>query len=44
MLEDGWREGPLVDAQQKWAPTDVGDAVSKLLDERTTPRKVWGTA
>ncbi|MEW4467441.1 SDR family oxidoreductase [Parasphingorhabdus sp. JC815] len=43
MLEDGWREGPVVDAGAKWDPADVGEAVSRLLQERTPPRKVWGT-
>ena len=44
MLEDGWREGPMVDAGQQWDPTDVGGAVEKLLAERMPPRKVWGTS
>jgi len=43
MLEDGWREGPVVDKGAKWDPADVGDAVEKLLSDRTEPRKVWGT-
>jgi NAD(P)-dependent dehydrogenase (short-subunit alcohol dehydrogenase family) len=44
MLEDGWREGPVVDVGAQWNPTDVGSAVDKLLAERLPPRKVWGTA
>jgi NAD(P)-dependent dehydrogenase (short-subunit alcohol dehydrogenase family) len=44
MLEDGWREGPFVDAGQRWEPANVGEAVDKLLAERVPPRKVWGTA
>jgi NAD(P)-dependent dehydrogenase (short-subunit alcohol dehydrogenase family) len=44
MLEDGWREGPLVDAGARWNPADVGGAVDKLLSKRVSPRKVWGTA
>jgi NAD(P)-dependent dehydrogenase (short-subunit alcohol dehydrogenase family) len=44
MLEDGWREGPFVDQQARWEPAKVGEAVDKLLGERTPPRKVWGTA
>jgi NAD(P)-dependent dehydrogenase (short-subunit alcohol dehydrogenase family) len=44
MLEDGWREGPMVDAGKCWNPADVGSAVDKLLAERVAPRKVWGTA
>lgn len=43
MLEDGWREGPFVDKGAKWHPADVGDAVKKLVSERTEPRNVWGT-
>lgn len=43
MLEDGWREGPVVDKGAKWNPADVGDAVEKLLSDRVEPRKVWGT-
>jgi len=44
MLEDGWREGPVVDAGARWEPADVGGAVDRLLAERVAPRKVWGTA
>jgi NAD(P)-dependent dehydrogenase (short-subunit alcohol dehydrogenase family) len=44
MLEDGWREGPMVDAGARWNPADVGGAVDTLLASRVPPRKVWGTA
>ncbi|MEY4055951.1 MAG: hypothetical protein RL519_1286 [Pseudomonadota bacterium] len=44
MLEDGWREGPVVDKGAKWDPAEVGAAVDKLLADRVPPRKVWGTA
>lgn len=44
MLEDGWREGPVVDSRQQWDPADVGEAVASLLQKRMAPRKVWGTA
>lgn len=44
MLEDGWREGPVVDKGAKWEPSEVGSAVEKLLATRVPPRKVWGTA
>ncbi len=40
-IEDGWKLGPTVDQQAKWAPADVGDAVDKLLAVRSEPRKVW---
>ena len=43
MLEDGWREGPSIDAGALWAPADVRKAVDKLIAERVAPRKVWGT-
>ncbi len=42
-IEDGWKLGPTVDQQAKWAPADVGDAVDKLLAVRSEPRKVWGS-
>lgn len=44
MLEDGWREGPVIDAGKRWEPAEVGGAVDRLLAERVPPRKVWGTA
>ncbi|MEY4159953.1 MAG: hypothetical protein RLZZ136_574 [Pseudomonadota bacterium] len=44
MLEDGWREGPMVDKRNIWKPAEVGAAVDKLLADRLPPRKVWGTA
>lgn len=44
MLEDGWREGPVVDKGAKWEPAEVGAAVEQLLATRVPPRKVWGTA
>lgn len=43
MIEDGWREGPVVDKGARWEPADVGGAVQELLEKRTEPRKVWGT-
>lgn len=43
VLEDGWRDGPAVDAGKRWDPGDVGSAVTQLLAERVAPRKVWGT-
>ena len=44
MLEDGWREGPVIDKGARWDPAEVGDAVAKLMAARIPPRKVWGTA
>ncbi|AUX68986.1 short-chain dehydrogenase [Porphyrobacter sp. HT-58-2] len=43
MIEDGWREGPVVDKSARWQPEEVGAAVERLLAARTPPRKVWGS-
>jgi NAD(P)-dependent dehydrogenase (short-subunit alcohol dehydrogenase family) len=43
MLEDGWREGPVIDRGARWNPAEVGDAVGNLIEQRVQPRKVWGT-
>jgi NAD(P)-dependent dehydrogenase (short-subunit alcohol dehydrogenase family) len=43
MIEDGWREGPVIDKGARWNPADVGDAVHSLLEQRAEPRKVWGS-
>ena len=43
-IEDGWREGPTLDACARWQPGDVGGAVDALLARRVAPRKVWGTS
>lgn len=44
MIEQGWREGPVIDKGGQWNPAEVGAAVDKLLSEQVPPRKVWGTA
>ena len=43
MIEDGWREGPVIDKRARWNPAEVGEAVKSLLLQRIEPRKVWGT-
>jgi hypothetical protein len=43
MIEEGWREGPVIDKGARWNPADVGDAVHSLLEQRAEPRKVWGS-
>lgn len=43
MIEDGWREGPVVDKGARWQPAEVGEAVERLLAARAAPRKVWGS-
>lgn len=42
MIEDGWREGPMIDSGEQWQPAAVGAAVDRLLAGRVPPRKVWG--
>ena len=43
MIEDGWREGPVVNKGERWQPAEVGAAIERLLAERVAPRKVWGS-
>lgn len=43
MLCDGWQDGPAIDKNGRWAPAEVGDAVSELLAKRRSPHSVWGT-
>ena len=43
MIEEGWREGPVIDKGARWNPAEVGAAVQSLLQQRIEPRKVWGT-
>lgn len=43
MLCDGWQDGPVIDKNGRWAPAEVGDAVSELLAKRRSPHSVWGT-
>jgi NAD(P)-dependent dehydrogenase (short-subunit alcohol dehydrogenase family) len=43
MIEDGWREGPWVDKGERWEPGEIGPVVARLLEQRTPPRKVWGS-
>jgi hypothetical protein len=42
-LADGWRQGPEVDKGARWAPDEVGAAVSDLIAKATPPQKVYGT-
>ena len=43
VIERGWDAGPAIDKGQRWRPSEVGAAIDKLLAERPSPRKVWGT-
>lgn len=42
MLCDGWQDGPEVDKGARWAPAEIGDAMSELLSQRRTQHPVWG--
>ncbi|MER5424042.1 SDR family oxidoreductase [Streptosporangium roseum] len=41
-LADGWRHGPRVDRGARWEPTEIGEAVAKLLSEAAEPEPVYG--
>ena len=43
MLEEGWREGPSMERDERWQPADIGAAVDSLLTLRAPPRAVWGS-
>jgi hypothetical protein len=43
MIDRGWSDGPSIDKHARWEPAEVGAAVQKLLSERPTPKKVYGT-
>ncbi|MGH0030310.1 MAG: SDR family oxidoreductase [Myxococcota bacterium] len=42
-IADGWREGPVVDKGARWAPDEVGAAVSDLIAKAVPPQKVYGS-
>lgn len=44
MLEQGWREGPSVEKNERWNACDVGTTVDRLIAERVPARQVWGAA
>ena len=41
-LADGWRHGPRIDRGQRWAPEEVGAAVTELLARAAPPEPVYG--
>jgi NAD(P)-dependent dehydrogenase (short-subunit alcohol dehydrogenase family) len=43
MIADGWTDGPQVDKHARWAPDEVGAAVTALLAQRRAQKKVYGT-
>lgn len=42
-IADGWRRGPLVDNQGRWAVAEVGAAVGALLARAVPAQKVYGS-
>jgi NAD(P)-dependent dehydrogenase (short-subunit alcohol dehydrogenase family) len=42
-VAEGWHHGPSVDKGAKWAPAEIGAAVSQLLAESRPPAPVYGT-
>jgi len=42
-VAEGWHEGPSVNRDTRWAPTEVGPAIRQLLAEGRAPGKVYGT-
>ncbi|MGJ8685997.1 MAG: short-chain dehydrogenase, partial [Spongiibacteraceae bacterium] len=42
-LADGWRKGPELDKGERWLPSEVGGAVSKLISEAIPAQKVYGS-
>ena len=42
-LETGWNLGPTVERDARWHPSEVEEAVGRLLAGRPEPRPVWGS-
>lgn len=42
-IADGWRRGPQVDRQGRWAVGEIGEAVQQLLLEAVPAAKVYGS-
>ncbi|MFI1970918.1 short-chain dehydrogenase [Streptomyces cinnamoneus] len=41
---EGWHPGPVADKGDRWAPSEVGEAVRELLARTRMPRPVYGAA
>jgi NAD(P)-dependent dehydrogenase (short-subunit alcohol dehydrogenase family) len=41
-VADGWQHGPSVDRQARWAPDEVGTAVTELLSKAPPPAAIYG--
>ena len=42
-VADGWRSGPQIDKGARWAPDEIGTAVTDLLAKAVPAQKVYGT-
>ena len=42
-IADGWRRGPQLDRQGRWAVGEMGDAVAQLLTQAVPAAKVYGS-
>jgi hypothetical protein len=42
-IADGWRRGPQLDRQGRWAVDEMGDAVAQLMIQATPAAKVYGS-
>ncbi len=41
-IADGWQHGPEVDKNARWEPSEIGNAVRKLLAQAPPPAPVYG--
>ena len=42
-IADGWRRGPQLDRQGRWAVGEMGDAVAQLMTQAVPAAKVYGS-
>ncbi len=42
-VADGWRPGPSFDKSDRYAPSELGDVVARLLEQAAPAAKVYGT-
>jgi NAD(P)-dependent dehydrogenase (short-subunit alcohol dehydrogenase family) len=42
-VADGWHTGAVIDKGARWAPTELGPVVDRLIHDGRPPQKVYGT-
>jgi NAD(P)-dependent dehydrogenase (short-subunit alcohol dehydrogenase family) len=42
-LADGWNDGPTQDKGSRWAPSEIGSVVMRLISQQRAQKKVYGT-